>query len=35
VIGMVIFFTYSHRNSRLRTGKPLTHDLEVALHENL
>lgn len=33
-IGLVIYFVWSGRNSRLQTGKPLPHDLEQTLREN-
>ena len=33
-IGLVIYFVWSGRNSRLQTGKPLPHDLKQTLREN-
>ncbi|GAA1395591.1 amino acid permease [Luteococcus peritonei] len=33
-IGLVVYFAYGYRKSRVRTGKQLPHELEVALTEN-
>ncbi len=33
-IGLVVYFAWSIKHSRLRTGAPLPHDLAEAIREN-